>query len=1066
MMLICQSVSHRKLIFKFQGGGFRSTDVFGHLIQAKGNIKMKRSICCVMMLCLWGLSIPVVLAENPTITEVQREFFEAKIRPVLADQCLECHNSIDKKKGGLALDWSQPLRQGGDSGKVIIPGDPDQSLLIQSIRHQAGVENMPGKAPKLVDSAIADFTSWVSMGAPDPRHTQPTATALKKEVPSWDDVRENRKKWWSFQAITNPEPPKVNNSDWRHNPVDAFVYDSLKEQQLIPGDLADPHTLLRRVSLVLTGLPPSTDDVTTFASSKDPKRYERYVDTLLASKAYAERWARHWMDWYRYSESHGSEGDPHIAFAQQYRDYLIRALQQDVPYDQMMIEHLAGDLLLTPRINEETHINESAIGPAHLRMNPFGYGVVDAYQELVTFTDNQVDVVSKATMALTVSCARCHNHKFDPVSQQDYTRFYGVMISNRPTTIVVDNQEKQRRHVEAIKQLKPQIKKAFATHWLSQIESLEERLQKVELKERDDSDALSPWLQMKEQGPEAFESYWQGLREHVGRVEAHNRKVKEKAAAYYDLRDPKVAAMFFKTGNGSHLSTQPAGSFALKGEGENVFQGVYPAGVYSHLISDKHAAVMGSPRMTVSGNNLWVRAAGQQAKRRYAVRHYPFGGLLHDDHRLSQTLPVWQSSRKMAIWQGEKIHYEFRTARDVISGPGDERSWWGVSEILMSPEAPQRRGAPLSLWVATPPVDKASLLKAYQTTIQNILNKWMDDIISDDEAEFLGQMLQGNVLNHNIKQLPENVVALVQQYRRLENDIPIPTRAPGVYESDPVDAPFLNRGDHQSEGKAVPRQFLEMFGNKPYSKTNSGRLELAQDIVADNNPLTRRVLVNRLWNYVFGAGLVATTDNFGRMGGQPSHPELLDFLASDFKRNGWSLKKSLKLMVTSRTFKLSSQITAAAREVDPVNKYLSFHTPRRLDAESIYDSLHFVAGQKKRAIYESVIRNRLHPFLTAFNYPVPLSTVSRRPSNNVPAQALSLMNGLAEDLSGNLLSRVNVKRDVDVVLRELFLRFYAREITASDRTLCQNFLGENPDAEDWRRLIATLFNSKELIYVY
>ena len=236
--------------------------------------------------------------------------------------------------------------------------------------------------------------------------------------------------------------------------------------------------------------------------------------------------------------------------------------------------------------------------------------------------------------------------------------------------------------------------------------------------------------------------------------------------------------------------------------------------------------------------------------------------------------------------------------------------------------------------------------------------------------------------------------------------------------------------------------------------------------MADNNPLTRRVLVNRLWNYVFGAGLVATTDNFGRMGGQPSHPELLDFLASDFKKNGWSLKKSLKLMVTSRTFKLSSQITAAAREVDPVNKYLSFYTPRRLDAESIYDSLHFVAGQKKRAIYESVIRNRLHPFLTAFNYPVPLSTVSRRPSNNVPAQALSLMNGLAEDLSGNLLSRVNVKREVDVVLHELFLRFYAREITVSERTLCRKFLGDNPDAEDWRRLIATLFNSKELIYVY
>ncbi|MDB4580789.1 DUF1553 domain-containing protein, partial [Akkermansiaceae bacterium] len=230
--------------------------------------------------------------------------------------------------------------------------------------------------------------------------------------------------------------------------------------------------------------------------------------------------------------------------------------------------------------------------------------------------------------------------------------------------------------------------------------------------------------------------------------------------------------------------------------------------------------------------------------------------------------------------------------------------------------------------------------------------------------------------------------------------------------------------------------------------------------------LTRRVLVNRLWNYVFGAGLVTTTDNFGRMGGQPSHPELLDFLANDFKRNGWSLKKSLKLMVTSRSFKLSSQSNVAAKELDPDNKYLSFYTPRRLDAEAIYDSLHFVAGQNKRAIYDSVIRNRLHPFLTAFNRPVPVTTVSRRPSDNVPAQALSMMNGLAEDLTGHLLNRVDTKREVDVVLRDLFVTLYAREITASERTLCGKFLGDNPDTEDWRRLITTLFNSKELIYVY
>jgi hypothetical protein len=174
------------------------------LIWPLGNFNLRRSICYVVILSLWALSGPLVLAENPTITEAQREFFEKKIRPVLAEQCYDCHNSTHKKKGGLALDWSQPLRKGGDSGEVIIPGNPDESLLIQSIRHQAEVEDMPDKAPKLVDSVIADFTKWVSMGAPDPRHTQPTSTSLEKEVRSWDDVRDDRKKWWSFQPITSP----------------------------------------------------------------------------------------------------------------------------------------------------------------------------------------------------------------------------------------------------------------------------------------------------------------------------------------------------------------------------------------------------------------------------------------------------------------------------------------------------------------------------------------------------------------------------------------------------------------------------------------------------------------------------------------------------------------------------------------------------------------------------------------------------------------------------------------------------------------------------------------------
>jgi hypothetical protein len=287
---------------------------------------------------------------------------------------------------------------------------------------------------------------------------------------------EKRSQWWSFQPLQKTRPPEVEDEAWAWNAIDRSVYAAMSEKDLTPQGEASPEVLLRRLHLILTGLPPKPETVTAFLADPSEKAYEEIVDKLLASEAYGERWGRHWMDWYRYAETHGSEGDPVLPFAGIYRDYIIRALNDDVPYDQLLREHIAGDLLKKPRINKELDLNESAIAPAHFRMVPYGFGVVDAYQEQITNTENQIDVISKAMLGVTVSCARCHNHKFDPISQKDFYRLYGILASNHPGTRNVDTEEKQELHKRDLTRLKPRLQKGLADLWLEEVDVAVEKL--------------------------------------------------------------------------------------------------------------------------------------------------------------------------------------------------------------------------------------------------------------------------------------------------------------------------------------------------------------------------------------------------------------------------------------------------------------------------------------------------------------------------------------------------------------------------------------------------------------
>ncbi|MFM7240892.1 MAG: DUF1549 domain-containing protein, partial [Opitutia bacterium] len=398
------------------------------------------------------------------------EFFESKIRPVLVAECYECHDA-KKQKGDLRLDYRGGLLKGGEEGAAIVPGDAKKSLLIQSMDHSHETLRMPKKRPKLDAKIVADFAEWVNRGAPDPRD-QPPADSI---TPAWSDLLQVRRNWWSFQPITSPAVPAGKAA----SPIDRFLDARIVAAGITPSGAADKATLLRRATYVLTGLPPTPAEIADFAADASPDAYAKVVDRLLASPRFGEHFARHWMDLVRYADTHGSEGDPAIPQSWRYRDYLIRAFNADVPYDQFVREQLAGDLLPTPRLDSAEQLNESILGTGHFRMVEHGYQPVDTVDEQVRNVDNQIDVISKTFLGLTVSCARCHDHKFDAISQADFTAFYGILASARPGQVTVDSPALLDRHRARLTELKQAIRAELSARWVRQAKDLPAALERI-----------------------------------------------------------------------------------------------------------------------------------------------------------------------------------------------------------------------------------------------------------------------------------------------------------------------------------------------------------------------------------------------------------------------------------------------------------------------------------------------------------------------------------------------------------------------------------------------------------
>lgn len=966
----------------------------------------------------------------------QVEFFESRIRPILAQECYECHNSRGQRKGGLILDHRVAWQQGGDSGPLLVPGDPAGSLLMQAIRHELPDLKMPKAGAKLDEAIIADFEKWIAMGAPDPRDAPPSEAQLAADT-DWEAIRKRRQGWWSFQPITSPPVPEVAGVV---HPVDRFIRARLTTEGLEPSPSADPRTLVRRLHFVLTGLPPSVEEVAAFLADWEADRRAAVagrVEALMASPAFGERWARHWMDWVRYADTHGSEGDPEIPHAWRYRDYLIRALNADVPYDQLVREHFAGDLLEQPRIDPTLGLNESALGVGHLRMVFHGFSPTDALDERVRFTDDQIGTVTKAFLGLTVSCARCHHHKFDAISQDDYFALYGIFTAPLPATIAVDAPGVLERNRVELAALKPDIRTALADHWLRSLPADPAVWQKR--LDRAAADQKHPLHRLGRLSREDAEAWPRARAERESRlVEARRLAGGGETVRRWQITDRKAfLAEWDRYGEGL-IDGEPAaaGDFTLVTDGDSVVDAILPAGVYSHRLSTRHRAVLASAPFELDGEyDLYVHVAGEGSSVRYAVQHYPRSGTIYPVTNLSGGEWRWQRY-DVAYWKGDRLHLELATAGDAPILVKDEpRSWFGVREVRLVKKGAPAPTDPADFWLG--PIEGAAP-EAVVAGLRRTIESWKGGASAsfDDEAAwFLQGALGGGWLPNQLDTLPDGVRALVTRYRKLEAAVPLPTRAPGIFERSGRDEPLMVRGNHKELGDPVPRRFLEAIDDTPYATGGSGRLEFARDLVAEENPFTARVIVNRVWHHLFGEGLVATPDNFGRLGEQPSHPELLDYLASRFRsEQGWSLKSLIRDLVLTETWQQAAEPAPAAAERDPANRLLSHYGIHRLEAEAIRDAVLSVAGQldgqrygppvgggtPRRSVYLRVKRNDLDPLLTTFDFPVPASATGRRDVTNVPAQSLTLLNDpFIIDQAGRWTSQLGGQDD-EARIRYLF----------------------------------------------
>lgn len=1013
------------------------------------------------------------------------DFFALKVEPLLKLRCFECHSHEKKIKGGLALDSKSGWEKGGESGPAIVPGRPEASLLIKAVSHVEKDLKMPPKN-MLPQTEIALLTDWVRQGAPDPRGSVANPATELAVDDSWAVEFQKRLDWWSLKAMRRGEPPVVRDTTWAREPVDCFVRAKLDAASLAPAPCAEPEVLARRLSFVLTGLPPD--------GSRES--YEMLVDRLLASPRFGEHFARRWMDVVRYTDTYGYEWDNPAKGAHEYRDYLIRAFNGDVGFDQLVREHLAGDLLPRPRCNIASQTNESLIGPMFYHMGEHRHGSSlmfnGIHQEMV---NNKIDAFSKAFLATTVACARCHDHKLEAVSQRDYYALAAMFTTPRWTTRVVDAPGKNDAAIARLKELRNAIRNEMARLWIKPLEP----------------STLKSWAS-------AHKDALKGLGAPLAspadlpKLAADWRKTRESSKRTNSAFQPASLEKWAFEGDGFEHGQTDDGTPRIALEGETVIAQLLPRGWHSHALSSKlPGSLRMPPQHLVPGKFVSLKLAGGE-----------FGGhLVVDDHAFqnetvafyTNTEPQWKTFADAELKNGaQQVTIEFCTASLNPNFPPrtglakglknndfgyDKRSWLSITAIVTHDAGgtPQDElEAFAGLYDSNPTADAWDRIAAWFTTA---VHRWCEQKLKPGDREVVDWLLANGLLPNRAE--PDSKLAqLVADYRRIEAGIAFPRTVNSMDERDamPVKYPLNVRGNVDVTGELIAPASLRMLGGDRVGN----RLALAESLLHPEHPLTARVYVNRVWQWIFAAGIVATPDDFGRLGDKPSHPDLLDWLAREFIREGWSTKKLVRRLVLSRTFRQSGRVTDAAHERDPANRLLSYYPTRRLEAEAIRDSLLAVSGRLdpqlfgrpilpfraseddkkrlfsgpldgngRRSVYLQMSIMAPPTFLVGFNLPDLKLPSGRRDVTNVPSQALILLNdpfvhAMARHWADEELKKGPVKSSVR--LGRMFRRVFGRDPGPAEMrrwsSALLDFGGDTPAA--WESLAHAFFNTKEFIY--
>ena len=1065
-------------------------------------------------------------ADRPSATGI--EFFEKKIRPVLVLHCYECHSAASTEiKGEFRLDSRAGLLTGGESGPAIVPGKPNQSLLIHALRHET-LEMPPEE--KLPDTTIRDFVEWIQLGAPDPREKAVDAGEVGQQLQA--ATFQQRLSWWSLQPLHEGTIPRARRRGSSH-PVDRFIEAELKKEKLALSPRAERATLLRRLSYTLTGLPPSPAEVQDFLDDSSPDAWLLQVDRLLKSDHFGEHWARHWMDVVRYTDTYGYEWDVAAKGAWRYRDYLVRAFNKDVPYDQLVREQIAGDLLPDPRLNERLGINESMIGPMFFQLGEKRHGDSSEFngvhQEML---DNKIDAFSKAMLATTISCARCHDHKRDPISQQEYYALAGALLSARWVTNTVDLPARNKDSIAQLQELKAALKQLLADSWLAELEQLS--LQQLAALPVGDKvpleDVRHTWqtLQAAGDSAEQLAEAWNSLAEQY-RAESHNRSEsnRQKFTLLADLRE-RLPAGWTLDGSGT-TQLVPCGDFRVNLSGELAIEPLTLGGVFTGSVSSKLNGALRSPYLnTVESPFVSLQVAGGDFAAHRTVIDNAF--LTEKQVYLASSTASWQQFSTFPEMSERHIFVEYVTKTSNPNFPprvglggattaeqeADPRSWFCISRILSH----QTAGSPADelhrfkdLLGGDPPNSSVEVRDRFRDWFGNAVRRWKQSGTRDEDVTLINWLLEQKWISN--RRDPGGIDEILLKYQQVEQSVRVPQTVNGLADMDPGFDYRLNiRGDYDELGDPVPRgapRALTPSGENRFSDSGSGRLELARILTRPDHPLTARVYVNRTWHWLFGTGIVATPSDFGQLGQQPSHPELLDWLTQRFIDNGWSTRTLIRQILTSETWQQSGGVVEDWTTTDPENRLLHHYPLRRLEAESIRDAILAVSGrldpalygptlnppranedgQKRlfsgpldgngrRSIYTRITIMEPPKFLALFNQPRPKIPTGRRDNTNTPAQSLALLNDPFVISQASFWADQLVKRSEETIesrIGAMFQRAFARWPDVSEVNRWQQATRDLAELHGvaeadilssqavWQEIAHAIFNTKEFIYI-